>query len=84
MFNVFHLVRLQKPNEQIQTNVDFGHKNSPILGEFFLMIQNSHLKTLFNICHLVPFQKKLQNRFKEKFKIVEFGLKNGPFTQFWA
>ena len=29
-------------------------------------------------------QEILTNRFRKKFKRVDFGSKNGPFTSFWA
>ena len=33
---------------------------------------------------LYNFRKKLLNKFKEKFKIIDFGPQNVPFTQFWT
>ena len=46
----------------------------PILGirRIFFKMQNSHFKLLCNTFHQVQFQKNLRNRFREKFKNVDF------------
>ena len=46
----------------------------------FLTYQYSHFNPLINACQKVKIQKNLINRFREKYKNVDFGLKNLPFT----
>ena len=50
----------------------------------FLKNPYSQFYPILKICYQVQLQKNLENRFKENFRSVGFGTKNGSFTQFWA
>ena len=48
-----------------------------------LKTRNSQFYLVFTASHRVQYQKNLLNRFREKFKKVDFGPKNSSFTPFW-
>ena len=58
-------------NTEKKKNVNFGHKTSLGMTEFYFKFQNSRFYPLISACYQVYFQKNLKNRFREKFKIEE-------------
>ena len=54
----------------------------------FIHFGNNHKNNLFysflNACHQVKFEENFINKFREKFKYINFGTKNAHFSPFFT